>query len=260
MKFAVLYSEKDPAGTNIVKQLKYLLPQVPIINLKKETIYAENIDKLPFLKNAEFIVFASKHSSKESRSTLSLHAPGNWRNAELGGSSGKVCRTSALVLKYLFQELNKNTENSELDYEVTLEVTHHGPYVEKPCCFIEIGSGEEQWQDEQAAKIIAKTISSLQNYNNRKKYRVAIGVGNGHYCPNFNKIQLNSEYAISHIIPQYSFPVTHAILREAIEKTEENVSCIILDWKGCQSKERQEIINLAKKLSLEYKRTSEIEK
>ena len=267
MRFAVLYSKKDQAGRNIARQLKKLfLPDIPIIELKKETIFSENIDKDSRLKNIDFIVFASKHQSKEQRKTLSLHAPGNWRGSDFGGKPGKTCPTSSLVLKYLFQKLNENLENAKqnkqlYDFELTLECTHHGPYLEKPCCFIEIGSSENEWENEKAGEIIAKTISSLQNFKQSKspKIKTAVGIGGPHYCHNFNKIQLNSKYALSHIIPKYSLPLTESILKEAIEKTQEHVDLILIDWKGLgKSEERQKIMNLLKKSGIEFKRTSEV--
>lgn len=259
MRFAVLYSKKDIAGKNIAEELKkFFLPHIPIIELKKETIYSENIDKDSRLKNIDFIIFASRHASKEARKTLSLHAPGNFRNADFGGKPGKVCPTSALILKYLFQEFNKNNNS---DYELTLECTHHGPYIEKPCCFIEVGSSEQQWRDKKAADVIAKTIASLQDYEKNLKYKITIGIGGPHYCPNFNKIQLNSEYAIGHIIPEYSLPLIDSLLKEAIKKTEETVNTAILDWKGLgKSEERQKVLEIIKKFGLEIKRTSKIEK
>jgi len=260
MKFAIVYSKKDSAGVNIVNQLKsFFLPQIPILQLKKETIYAEKIHNHKLLKNTDFLIFASKHKSKEKQPTLCLHAPGNWRGADYGGKAGKVCPTSALILKYLFQQLNKNAQKLN-NYEVTLECTHHGPYLEKPCCFIELGSAQQQWQDESAALVVAKTIAGLQDYK-KIKQKIAIGIGGPHYCPNFNKIQLNSEYAISHIIPEYALPLTESMLKESINKTQEIVSTIIIDWKGCgKSADREKVLDILKKSGLEIKKTSEIEK
>lgn len=260
MRFAVLYSKKDEAGKTIAEQLKgFFLPQILIIELKKESIYSENIDKDKRLKNIEFIIFASKHKSASGKPCLSLHAPGNFRNADYGGKSGKVCKTSSFILKYLFQRLNENLKNSGLSYEATLECTHHGPLLKKPCCFIELGSSEAQWGDSKAAKIIAKTLASLQDYKKNSSWIPSIGIGGPHYCPNFNKIQLNSAYAISHIIPEYSFPLTEAMLKEAIEKTEETANTAVIDWKGCgKSEEKQEILNLVEKVGLNIKRTSEV--
>ncbi len=272
MRFAIAYSRLNSAGTNIVNELKKMsfAPQIPIIELEKETIFSENINskKYPELRNTDFLVFASTHKSEKNFPSLCLHAPGNWRNADLGGKPGKICKTSAFLMKYLFQELNKNYDanktNLNQEYNITLEVTHHGPFIEIPCCFIELGSNEQQWNDLEAAKIVAKTILSLQDYPNHtpnENWIPAIGIGGPHYAPNFNKIQLNSNYAISHIIPEYAMPVTESMLREAEQKTHEQTQEVILDWKGCgKSEDRQKLIELLKNMGFKYKRSSEIEK
>ncbi|HUS48939.1 MAG TPA: D-aminoacyl-tRNA deacylase, partial [Candidatus Paceibacterota bacterium] len=192
---------------------------------------------------------------------LSVHAPGNWRKAELGGKPERVCKTSSIILKTFFQEINKNIPK---EWGSTLECTHHGPYIEKPCLFIEIGSSEKEWQDKKAGKIIAETIKqSIDSFNKKedKKFISAIGIGGPHYCPNFNKIQLNSCYALGHIIPEYALPLTEEMLQEAINKTIPKPEIILLDWKGLgKSEQRQQIIELLKKSGLEFKRTSEVEK
>ena len=266
MRFAIAYSRKDTAGVNIVNQLKKIsyLPQVPMIELKKETIYSEDLNEknYPELRNIDFLVFASKHRSEKGNPSLSLHAPGNWRGADFGGRAGKICNTSAFVVKYLFQQLNKNyIESGMQDYEITLEVTHHGPLIEIPCCFIELGSSEKQWGEEEPAKILAKTILSLQDYKPQPDWIPCIGIGGPHYCPNFNKIQLNSQYAISHIIPEYCLPLTETMLKQAEQKTTEQIKHIILDWKGCgKSEEREKTINLLNQSGLSYKRTNSINK
>lgn len=272
MRFAIAYSKLNSAGKLIVKEFKQLafVPQVPIIGLKKETIFSEDINKkkYPELANIDFLVFASTHKSKKGNPSLSLHAPGNWRNADFGGKAGKICPTSAYILKYLFHELNKNykEEKDELnqEYSITLEVTHHGPLINIPCCFIEVGSSEEQWNNKGAAKIIAKSILSLQDYDSvdiPRDWIPTIGIGGPHYAPNFNKIQLNSKYAISHIIPEYSLPLTESMLSQAEEKTTEQINEVLIDWKGSgNSESRQNILNISEKLGLKHKRTERVEK
>ena len=77
----------------------------------------------------------------------------------------------------------------------------------------------------------------------------------------FNKIQLNSNYAISHIIPEYVLPLTEIMLKQAEQKTKEQIKLVLLDWKGCgKSEQRQQIIKLIEKSGLKYIRTGEIEK
>ncbi|MBT4136202.1 hypothetical protein HOD75_01890 [archaeon] len=271
IRFAIAYHEKNQAGNNIVQQFQKLAftPQTPIIKLKKETIFSENLNSktFPEFKNIDLLVFASTHKSEKGNPSLCLHAPGNWRSADLGGQPGKICPTSAYVLKYLFQQLNKNYEKDKKtltkEYNITLEVTHHGPLTEIPCIFIELGSQEPEWLDENAAKIVAKTILSLQNFDKKNFVNTitAIGIGGPHYAPVFNKIQLNSNYAISHIIPQHALPITPSMLQQAEEKTKEQIKEVLIDWKGCgKSEQRQQVINTIEDLGLTYKRTTNIEK
>jgi len=272
MRFAIAYSKLNSAGKLIAEEFKKLAfaPQFPIIELSKETLYSDNLNEkhFPELKGIDFIIFTSTHRSEKGNPSLSLHAPGNWRSADLGGHEHKVCKTSAFVLKYLFQELNKTYEENKTklkeEYQITLEVTHHGPLIDLPCCFIELGSTEKQWGDVEAAKILAKTILSLQNYpnhHNLNNWIPSIGIGGPHYAPNFNKTQLNSSYAIGHIIPEYSLPLTESMIKEAEEKTHETVKEILIDWKGCgNSESRQNIINIIEKLGFKYKRTNSVGK
>lgn len=264
INFAVIYSKKDQAGKNIAEQLKHhFLPQVPIIEFSKETINLEDVDNDERLKNTELIIFASKHQSEKGGKTLSIHAPGNWRNADYGGKASKVCSTSSLAIKYLFQKLNENAKSANSDYQVTLECTHHGPLISKPCLFIEVGATEEQWNDKNAAAIVAKTMADFQNFKINKQIKTAVGIGGPHYCPNFNKIQISNEsnIAISHIIPEYALPLTESLITEAINKTKEHTDLIILDWKGCgNSESRTKLIELLNKLGLEYKRIEHINK
>lgn len=260
MNFAIIYSKKDEAGTNIISQLKsHYLPQTPILELSKETINAEDIDQDPKLKNADFIIFASKHASTQHRHTLSLHAPGNWRGADYGGTPGKLCPTSAQALKFLFQRIK---ENNNTDYELTLEATHHGPLINKPCCFIEVGSSKTEWADKKAAAVIAKTIADFQNFRPSRETKSTIAIGSGHYAPNFTKIQsADNNIAIGHILPDYHLPATEAMIKEALAKTHEHTDLILLDWKGCgKSEERQELIDLIERLGLEWERTDRVEK
>ncbi len=263
-RYLIIASKKDKAGINITTQLSQF--PVGIFNfylLDDEIIYTENLD-VEKVNKYDFVIFASKHKSEKKEKTLSVHAPGNWRTAELGGESGKVSRTSALFQKQIFEILNKNAKSSGLAerYKVTLECTHHGPLIDKPCVFIEIGSTETEWEDRRAGFIIAKTIlEAIKEFKPSPYREISIGIGGPHYCPNFNKIQLNSNVAISHVIPNYAFPLTEEMVKEAIDKTEEEVDFAVLDWKGLgTSEQRQRILGILDKLYVNYKKTSEINK
>ncbi len=259
--YLIIASKKDKAGTNITTALSQF-GKFDFYLVEEEAIYTKNLD-IDKINKYDFIIFASKHESAKKEKTLSVHLPGNWRQAELGGKAGKACKASALFQKQMFGKLKENVDKYELkDFKVTMECTHHGPLIEKPCIFIEIGATETEWANRRAAFVIAKTISdTLESFHENPYNEITIGIGGPHYCPNFNKIQLNSNYAISHIIPQYALPLTEEMVKEAVEKTEEDVDFVLLDWKGLgKAEERDRIIEILDKLYLNYKRTSEIEK
>src|SRR3989344_5739913 len=157
MQNAIISSLKDPASLNIrnnlinnfsfektnekfdnndVLQYKTENKILKLYTINDKLIHAENIDKKI---SADFFIFASKHVSKENTPAFTVHPIGNWSKADYGGKEGKLCPSSALMLKNMFLELVKNAKCKE-DYEMTFEATHHGPYLEKPVLFIEIGS------------------------------------------------------------------------------------------------------------------------
>ncbi len=255
MKTAIIASKKDPAGMNIASFLekenldKY---NSKLYFVEKESIYNENIDKEI---EADLFIFATKHRSVKGVDSLSCHAPGNWSKAEAGGINKKLCIAPAVLLKRAFLELNKL--GKDLHHEVTLEVTHHGPYLEKPSMFIEIGSDEKNWQNKKAGKIISDVIIKLLK-NNNKDYKVAFGIGGPHYCNTFNKVLLRTDIAIGHICPKYQLEnLDKEMISQAIEKTKEKVDFVLLDWKGL-GKEKQRIVDLLKELDLEFERTDSL--
>jgi len=272
-KYLIVASKKDVAGINITTQLSQFRENPVLTSLKSDApgfdfylveddvIYTENLD-LEKINQYDFIIFASKHKSEKKEKTLSVHAPGNWRSNDLGGTSYKICKTSALFQKQIFEKLNYNSTKYHLkDYKITLECTHHGPLIDKPCIFIEIGSTETEWKNRKASFVIAKTISEIIHEFKENPYNeIAIAIGGPHYCPNFNKIQLNSNVAISHIIPQYALPLKEEMIKGALEKTQEEVDFALLDWKGLgNSEQRQQVLEILDKFYVRYKRTSEID-
>lgn len=260
-KFLIVASKKDKAGINITTALSQF-KNFDFYLVEDEIIYTENLDKEK-INHYDFIIFASKHSSEKKEKTISIHAPGNWRDAKYGGTENKVCKSSAQFQKQLFQKLKQKYKEYDLtNYKLTLEVTHHGPLIDKPCVFIEIGSTDIEWNDRRVAFVIAKTISeTIEIFEENSYYEIGIGVGGTHYCPGFNKLQMESNVAISHIIPQYVMPITEHMLVEAWNKTQEEPDFFILDWKGLGSSDkRKEVIDTIEKLKLPWKKISEIKR
>ncbi|MCD6478366.1 MAG: D-tyrosyl-tRNA(Tyr) deacylase [Candidatus Diapherotrites archaeon] len=266
---AIIVSKLDPAGMNIAKHLlesgfektsekfdgndvfELGEKEMKLYFINEDQVYADYVDKI----DCELIIFASKHASVSKRPTLTVHPIGNWGNAELGGKSHELVKTSAAVMKSYLIELQKQKEEKSLSYEVSYEATHHGPYLTKPTVYIELGSSIEQWKDEKAAKAIAETIL---NADYRMRCKAAIGFGGLHYNPHFTRIALQSDYGFSHMCAKYALQfLNERMVEKAIENTVEKVEAFIIEKKGLSS-ERQRIIAMLEKFGIPILRTNAI--
>jgi len=273
--YLVIASKSDPAGMNIINQLsqfrynpllnsisKSEKPVFDVYLVEDSILETENLNTEK-INQYDFVIFASKHQSEKQEKSLSVHCPGNFRTANTGGISNKVCPSSALFNKFLFETLNSVAEKHELkDFNITMEATHHGPLIDIPCVFIEIGSTMMEWRSSRAGFIIAKTIQeAIEKFTENLYREIAVGIGGPHYCPGFNKLQKDSNIAFSHIIAQYNAPITEEMILESIDKTDEDVDFVVLDWKGLvNSEQRQEVINILEKNYISWKRNSEIKR
>ncbi len=257
----IVASKKDRAGINITTHLSNF-GSFKFYLIEDEIIFTKNLD-MKIINKYDFIIFASKHQSVKKEKTLSVHSFGNWNKADFGGEIEKISPTSALFMKKIFECLNENQLKFNLkDFKVTLEATHHGPLIEKPGLFIEIGSTLAEWRNQKAGFIVARAIKqAIEEFEVDECREIAIGIGGPHYCPNFNKIQLNSNIAISYIIPKYALPLTTKMLEQIRENTTEEVDFVLLDWKSLgSSEEKREVLKKLDEFYIEYKKTKEIKK
>jgi D-aminoacyl-tRNA deacylase len=258
MKYAILVSEKDIAGMNIKERLLEMdvgkLKNTFLHMIKDDTIYSDGLDKKI---DAEVFIFATRHKAKAGIKTLTCHTPGNFGKAEFGGKERKLCIAYANLMKTAYLKLKENAKKDNISYEVSLECTHHGPYIEKPCMFIEIGSTEEEWKDKKAGETIAKTIIDIVSgsMNNSKS---VIGIGGTHYCENFNKVMERTGFAVGHICPKYALEnLDEEMLKQMIEKNKEKIELAILDWKGLGT-EKQRVVGILEKIGIKYQRSDKI--
>jgi D-aminoacyl-tRNA deacylase len=168
-----------------------------------EHIYHDNVDReledaLKEKHKPKCIIYASRHRSESGKRSLTVHPIGNFGDAEFGGQPKTLVPASPHLMTQAIRVL-KNKAKS-MDYAVSFEATHHGPYLQTPAFFIEIGSEEEAWKDESAGRVIAETILETQKVD----YPVGIGVGGGHYAPRITDVALEREISFGHIVPTYA--------------------------------------------------------
>jgi D-aminoacyl-tRNA deacylase len=268
------YSSKDLAGVNIARQVLSNFPfsktsetfqenpvysaetnekQVKLVTLKDETVYAQNLPD--HFSHLELIVFLSRHSSQSGKPTLSVHTPGNFGEAELGGLPRMVSVCPAVAMREALTALQQLKTEMQLDYAVSYECTHHGPSLNVPTMFVELGSSPQQWSDAKAAEAVAKAAMAAIVKLDCSDKPAALGIGGTHYNQNFTKMALNNEAIFSHMIPKHTLPhVTIETIKQCVERTKEKVYEAILDWKGIKSKDKPKLLATLAELELPYKK------
>ena len=228
---------------------------VKLIQLNEESVTVQNLPES--FPDAELIVFVSRHSSQSGIPTLTVHPSGNFADADLGGlpqtvsvSPAVAMRDALKMLVYFQQKL------ALLDYTVSFEVTHHGPSLNVPTMFVELGSSMSQWVDIKAACAVAcATISAIEMFETNPAQKAVIGVGGTHYNKKFTAMALNGEAVFGHMIPKYAVAnVDVSLLRHCVERCLEQVSEVLLDWRGIRSEDKSDLMAALDTLGLVYRK------
>jgi D-aminoacyl-tRNA deacylase len=271
----IVTSEKDMASLNIKNRLLelydftetgdffenspiYKFADILLITTVKDLIYADHLEENI---KADLFVFASRHKSVSGTPALLVHSPGNWTDEALyGGNPRELSVAPPQAIKEALIELANQKEKLDLNkYDVTLEVTHHGPTsMNTPLVFVELGSSEREWKDPVAAEAVAhaciKAAKSLD-----KMYKIGVGFGGPHYAPQFTKVVLFSEFAVGHIIPNHVFDkIDRDMVVKAVERTSGEVEYALLDWKGLKKNHKDFLIPILEELGLKIERTQRI--
>lgn len=198
----------------------------------------------------QLLVFLSRHSSTSKTPTLSVHAPGNLtRDAKFGGIPEKISISPASAMKEALLEMAELKERMKLDYKVSYECTHHGPSLDVPTMFAELGSAFEQWKDLKAAEVVAH--AAMAAVSKPPKHRAVLGIGGPHYNEKFTNIALTTETAFGHIIPKYAIPHVGAeMMNQCVERTTGTVEAAVLDWKGIRGADKGRLITALEKIDM----------
>ncbi len=187
-----------------------------LITIQDLHIYAEGIDNKWQKKNnkkIDNIVFLSRHKAASGRPSLTVHPIGNWGSADYGGKEAEV---SGATPGWMTGLLLKIRENRIDGYDVCFEATHHGPFLQTPTMFLEIGSSESEWEKKEPARVLIKSLLELQYADGIK----VIGIGGGHYTPRFTEAAFSHEVCFGHMVANYGVSVlTSTLVKKAIDSS-----------------------------------------
>jgi D-aminoacyl-tRNA deacylase len=201
---------------------------------------------------ADVFIFLSKHRSNSSIPTLTCHFTGNFSaDNSYGGNPREIAISYPSLLKAYLKAITAARQRVP-EYEVIIEATHHGPTsLNKPVLFVELGSSEKQWADENAASVICDTLLDILDNGFERCKKVGIALGGTHYPRKFNKLLLDSKFGLAAVASKHNLEaIDHAMLNQMIEKSIEKVTHIVLDSKGL-GKQKDRILKIVEKTSLE---------
>ena len=249
MTIFLISSLEDPASTNIKNSLleqspwedhgifhtntvyrHSTMPDIYMVTITGRTIRQEHLDteieNVLHVKPTQ-IIFITRHRSKMGEPTLTVHPIGNYGLAEFGGKPKTLVPSAPRLMTHLLRLIKQNIQKTTLKHQVCYEVTHHGPYLETPTFFAEVGSTEEEWKKKEPAEVIAHSLLDLfKDYHDEKDLPedipVLIGIGGGHYAPRFTEIVFQKKAAFGHMIPSYHIEegnITEMMLEKTITAT-----------------------------------------
>lgn len=169
------------------------------------------------------VIFPSRHVARSGRACLTLHPIGVMQldpesEPPFGGKAGDAPPPSTRLGSW-WRELLSRSSDAELGepFDISLEVTHHGPWLSVPSLFIEVGSTSDTWGHLGAASLLGNLIheglgldggagfgswDSVQNAGEP----VLITLGGGHYAPRGNLTASENGIWLGHMLATYALP------------------------------------------------------
>lgn len=239
MATLILCSESDDASVNLRDSLlrasdwgkeeifphgrvvKHLICDVHILSIKKIHVQADSIDMIHENEvscEVNEVLVLSRHVSSTETPAITLHAiglPGIYppgMPGKSGGINGQLVPPSPRFAS-LYREMLKDAREKKLDeyFDLTLEATHHGPVLNSPTLYIEIGSTYSDWSREDALNLWARVLCKVLGLNGsiplgnwRGEGDVMIGLGGGHYAPRHKAVVEKGNIWLGHILAGYS--------------------------------------------------------
>ncbi len=269
-RHVIVASRADPASVNIAANLKELFHFSEPKQTGLAGVYAnDSVSPVEIEEPGIFVrpngvslsasqlIFASNHVSSSGTPARTVHATGNpTREALYGGSPEQLSQVDPRAIKEALRSLKNEALKRGLEIEITMEATHHGPTgFDIPVMFVEIGSGPAQWRDPLLGQVAANAIRASINKPARAGTN-RIGFGGTHYPAKFTFANFESDDAVGHVLSRRAFDagISESTLRQAIDKTLGGTPSALIDWKGLNGKQRQDLLLVLEKWNIPVER------
>jgi D-aminoacyl-tRNA deacylase len=208
----------------------------------------------------EVYIFCSRHRAQSGKPALLVHSTGNFgEDASFGGDPFKLSISAPSLVRKALQSLYKERESQGLEeFDVTLEVTHHGPtQLKHPMIFIELGSNEKYWNHKEGAWVVTKAIHEC--LNTPIEGPSVIGFGGTHYASKFNKLVLERDICVGHIAPKYALDNIHpSVVEQMVQRSSSSVEYAVIDWKGTNAAQKEQLFPILESMGLEIVKARDV--
>jgi len=188
-----------------------------LVTIREHHLYVDDLDRRvrdALAVSPDAVAYVSKHRAASGQDSLTVHPIGNWHVADFGGRPGEVVPAAAGLMTDALRRVAAGAKG--LGYAVTFESTHHGPYLEAPTFYVEVGTRADAYADRRAAAVLANAVVAAADPGDP----VAIGVGGGHYMPRVTDVALARRVSFGHLVPSHALePPNEAVIERAIART-----------------------------------------
>lgn len=220
-------------GEPVLLHRDFIMVQVAKMHLEED--HVDDRVRKETGKDVDAVIFASRHRSEKRIPTLTVHPIGNYSSADFGGSPGTLCPTAPHLMTSALRNLKRNAAG--LSWDVSFETTHHGPTVNSPVFYIEIGSYEELWDRKEAAEAIAKSILDVEPRDDP----VVLCIGGGHYAPRFTEVALSRKMSVGHMAANYALEALSPDMIAQMSKKSANAKKVYFHRKGMPKPAHREL-------------------
>jgi len=260
-RLALAYSKRDPAGSGMASEIKDMMGEefslsdksCELIEVDREILYVNE----SYFEGFDYLAVLSRHSGTPNHPIFTAHVSGNFGRARYGGDHFKLSMAIPSLMKEYLISVSKRAE--EIGYWVGFEPTHHGPTLDIPTAFLEIGCDERAWRDERGLKAAAESILEAIESWKEGKFVAAIAFGGPHINDHFTRVELFTKFAIGHAARKLDAEwVDGEMVRQAISRNGEPTRVAIVDNKGLKGEDRERIEGALKDLGLEVIRVKKV--
>ncbi len=206
----VAISLKDAVG-NTIKRLGYRFEELE-----------EDVTEFRY-EGRDPLVVICRHESSSRKPSLTVHYPGNPSMEVMGGKPETLGYSYPSLGSSIYREILK----IEDPIEKVFEATHHGPTLDVPIIFAEIGSSPEMWNNEELVeKFVRAILRALDNTPTCED--IVVGFGGPHYARDFSSFAEKS--CLGHVISKYYVKeVSVDVIRQAVLKSVDRTKKVLLN-------------------------------